>query len=1320
MFRLFLYLFAGPGPGRDSGFDVAVALPAQASARPSRAPAPATTAFATPRPSILDTNYDCDPIVSPEMPTRRERGFAFLAHKFADHAGGQFFPSYKNPSKWLLENISFVAADVETALEGGTVVGEKANTSCKAAVITALAMKALLELLQSGLSQGRIPQDDTPVYVLDAMLGNELIQWVPNPAARVKKNQPARVPEGSSHLLLSSSYPVYRLLHALLVLYPETGSTRMGHCKMHHDESIPMHKRVDWDAFQEQLNRATVLGIEGKGTLEMDVDDDPAVLSSLGRTLGDKRSQLEVHLDARRAAAENKEEVDPVAAAKAKFALYTEDTPQPDANLHLETLPPEMLAELGSKKGPMMLVADSADMIFQAWRTDQYKAGCHLAVISAYILHAFWYARSDRQAWLQRFLTAVTSVHAVHAPIADSVKADVWPVYLLWDMLQRFRRELPDFPARGDGALVDVLHADGSAVDDVGAVERRFRTTYGQHPSLVDRMKLGTLAGSGSHRIKRKGAPSSTPVFVTQAYGWMLQHMRKVVDRFKNQFQINLIVLAADERKSTVVDKAQKMNPRVELEAVGGHHIASPCTVEEEENWCLPTYPSLLAKYDALIYFAENATPACWVDLDQVWLRSPEELFDDRYDFIFGSKDQYGVGVSPSFLCVPKVVQPDAFAGNAVDVAAAEEAERKKRLKALKEARSKLPTSAGAAEEVVVDSDGLVVTDSMIVDGNEDTAKRQELAGEKSEDDDSDSDDGDASAANPSSKVPAPPLALQVLLEVRSSLQLNPFGNDLQMWDLIVGREGADDVGGWDYQGRSHQANPDNRTLSYWDEGNLPLPVKGIEYKVLKSSRLASGDGWSVGELGRGLVPGVNSGRLASTRVVELETESETGRSDIISSPQAQLQLLPDFADSLWKKDVRNYAKWFRNSGRGGLQPVSASQSSSKFVTEAAAQIAEAEAREAGPVFPPKELVGFHFYGAVERSDELFELFYCDPSPEVTTTQHDLLRKYAKFQTYSQITAGTAAGGLLADFDEEEEREEQERREGDGDYGEDATLASRGATDDKDADDEEDIDETLQHAAAAKHQASIEEANDGDRNKAQQATTTRYSTRRKKRRKAPSGLSSAASGTTDPSPGLPLALTAATTATAIPPAYYPTAFVHISYADGCCEKAMKKNMELGRPYFRPEHQRAYDRSAFDPQWAADHEHILSVKRGGGLWIWKPYVMLKTLEDDSVPWDAAVVYLDAGNHFIADPRPFVVDALRKSDVVLLQLKCCFEADWSKRETLMALDGDHHAIAERPQMGAYFLAFRKTPYSLRFAREWLSRMIDPVVVKIETML
>ena len=61
--------------------------------------------------------------------------------------------------------------------------------------------------------------------------------------------------------------------------------------------------------------------------------------------------------------------------------------------------------------------------------------------------------------------------------------------------------------------------------------------------------------------------------------------------------------------------------------------------------------------------------------------------------------------------------------------------------------------------------------------------------------------------------------------------EYNSLVNDVTMWDLILERRGADDVGGWDYKGRSHQANPDERLVSFWGNETV-LPVKDLAFSL--------------------------------------------------------------------------------------------------------------------------------------------------------------------------------------------------------------------------------------------------------------------------------------------------------------------------------------------------------------------------------------------------------------------------------------------------------------------------------------------------------
>lgn len=170
--------------------------------------------------------------------------------------------------------------------------------------------------------------------------------------------------------------------------------------------------------------------------------------------------------------------------------------------------------------------------------------------------------------------------------------------------------------------------------------------------------------------------------------------------------------------------------------------------------------------------------------------------------------------------------------------------------------------------------------------------------------------------------------------------------------------------------------------------------------------------------------------------------------------------------------------------------------------------------------------------------------------------------------------------------------------------------------------------------------------------------------------------------------------------------------IAISYAHGCCTKSLKRNRDHALQAGVDE-ARSYGKEHLGPDWQAANSKVLSQKRGGGWWLWKPYVILQTLKDPTLPWDTGVVlWVDAGNYLHADPRPILHEALEVSDIMALRLKQCLESDWTSKLTVQKMNmTSRYAILDRPQLGAYFLAFRKTKAVLDFVEEWLRFSEDP---------
>eukprot|EP00933_Yihiella_yeosuensis_P081410 TRINITY_DN9500_c0_g1_i1.p1 TRINITY_DN9500_c0_g1~~TRINITY_DN9500_c0_g1_i1.p1 ORF type:complete len:937 (+),score=167.32 TRINITY_DN9500_c0_g1_i1:33-2813(+) len=173
----------------------------------------------------------------------------------------------------------------------------------------------------------------------------------------------------------------------------------------------------------------------------------------------------------------------------------------------------------------------------------------------------------------------------------------------------------------------------------------------------------------------------------------------------------------------------------------------------------------------------------------------------------------------------------------------------------------------------------------------------------------------------------------------------------------------------------------------------------------------------------------------------------------------------------------------------------------------------------------------------------------------------------------------------------------------------------------------------------------------------------------------------------------------------------PMHLVAVSYAHGCCQKSLAKNRKQALQVGADE-ARAYGKADLGPTWIEKNEHILSQKRGAGWWLWKPRLILQTLKDPAVPWHRGVVlWVDAGNFLHADPRPLLSKGLHESDVTALRLKWCLEAEWTSDLTLERLNtSSRYSICDRPQLGAYFLAFRKSELSIKFVEEWLKLCED----------
>lgn len=139
----------------------------------------------------------------------------------------------------------------------------------------------------------------------------------------------------------------------------------------------------------------------------------------------------------------------------------------------------------------------------------------------------------------------------------------------------------------------------------------------------------------------------------------------------------------------------------------------------------------------------------------------------------------------------------------------------------------------------------------------------------------------------------------------------------------------------------------------------------------------------------------------------------------------------------------------------------------------------------------------------------------------------------------------------------------------------------------------------------------------------------------------------------------------------------------------------------------------------DPIFRAAHAEILDQARGGGYWLWKPWLIsthLRQLAPDDILFycDASI---DGFYRFDRFPRQLInrVRASEQGSVIGPTIPQFGPLSrWTKREALQLLDADKPQIVSRPVVQATWSLWRLTDRALALADKWLAACLDPRIL------
>ncbi len=167
----------------------------------------------------------------------------------------------------------------------------------------------------------------------------------------------------------------------------------------------------------------------------------------------------------------------------------------------------------------------------------------------------------------------------------------------------------------------------------------------------------------------------------------------------------------------------------------------------------------------------------------------------------------------------------------------------------------------------------------------------------------------------------------------------------------------------------------------------------------------------------------------------------------------------------------------------------------------------------------------------------------------------------------------------------------------------------------------------------------------------------------------------------------------------------------VNYSNPKFRKAQKVNTWSGIHIAKFDKVFEYTEKDIDKEYFEKHRNILEVKRGGGLWLWKPYIILDALgkaEDGDV-----IFYCDSGalfsrnikNEFLSMPEDIWV-----SELPLI------EKQFSKADAFVVVGCLEREYWESNQVQGSFVAVRKNNNTVHFIEEWLHYCEDERVVSL----
>ena len=159
----------------------------------------------------------------------------------------------------------------------------------------------------------------------------------------------------------------------------------------------------------------------------------------------------------------------------------------------------------------------------------------------------------------------------------------------------------------------------------------------------------------------------------------------------------------------------------------------------------------------------------------------------------------------------------------------------------------------------------------------------------------------------------------------------------------------------------------------------------------------------------------------------------------------------------------------------------------------------------------------------------------------------------------------------------------------------------------------------------------------------------------------------------------------------------------VNFANSCYRKAQQLNTWSMYNKGHVDKVIEYSPDSLDDDFSQKNQEILSCKRGGGYWLWKPYILLKSLS--LIDNGDYLLYLDSGC-VILDSVSLLIQSMEDAgqDVMAFELRAT-EKTWSKRDAFIIMDCDSPKYSETNQRLGGYILIKKSDHTVNICKQFL---------------